>query len=329
MSPAWFAIWVSLGSVFPVPVQALSPQDGVCDRTAEIRDAIVSAVTGVTDCAEITETQLGQITTLTLFGVSITALAADDLVGLSGLVTLNLAYTGLTVLPPTVFEDLTSLDNLWLNNNQLQTLPAGIFTGLTGLDDLRLASNPGFPFGPVAEAGPSFFVSTDREVTLRGSGGSDPWGRSVTYAWTQSDSSGVVVSLDGDTTATPSLTAPAVEQETVFRFMLSLLRNRDRLGFLYPKCHCEGRSAVGTQRLEDGGKPFVMPALAPGSWRREGHGASLPVMRASAREEMRRISLTIRSSSRLFAIHSRYRTSSSSVSFKPTVFPRALRVQWW
>ena len=222
MSPAWFAIWVSLGSVFPVPVQALSPQDGVCDRTAEIRDAIVSAVTEVTDCAEITETQLGQITTLTLFAVSITALAADDLVGLSGLVTLNLAYTGLTVLPPTVFDDLTSLDNLWLNNNQLQTLPAGIFTGLTGLDDLRLASNPGFPFGPVAEAGPSFFVSTDREVTLRGSGGSDPWGRSVTYAWTQSDSSGVVVSLDGDTTATPSLTAPAVEQETVFRFMLTV-----------------------------------------------------------------------------------------------------------
>ena len=222
MSPAWFAIWVSLGSVFPVPVQALSPQDGVCDRTAEIRDAIVSAVTGVTDCAEITETQLGQITTLTLFGVSITALAADDLIGLSGLVTLNLAYTGLTVLPPTVFDDLTSLDNLWLNNNQLQTLPAGIFTGLTGLDDLRLASNPGFPFGPVAEAGPSFFVSTDREVTLRGSGGSDPWGRSVTHAWTQSDSSGVVVSLDGDTTATPSLTAPAVEQETVFRFELTV-----------------------------------------------------------------------------------------------------------
>ena len=200
----------------------LAGPDGFCDRTAEIRDAIVSAATGIADCAEITETQLGQMTTLSLFAVSIPALAADDLVGLSGLVTLNLSYTGLTRLPPTVFDDLTSLDNLWLNNNQLQTLPAGIFAGLTGLDDLRLASNPGFPFGPVAEAGPTFFVSTDREVTLRGSGGSDPWGRSVTYAWTQSDSSGVVVPLDGDTTATPSLTAPAVEQETVFRFKLTV-----------------------------------------------------------------------------------------------------------
>ena len=200
----------------------LAGPDGFCDRTAEIRDAIVSAVTGITHCAEITETQLGQITTLSLFAVSIPALAADDLVGLSGLVTLSLSYTGLTRLPPTVFDDLTSLDNLSLNDNQLQTLPAGIFAGLTGLDDLRLASNPGFPFGPVAEAGPTFFVSTDREVTLRGSGGSDPWGRSVTYAWTQSDSSGVVVPLDGDTTATPSLTAPAVEQETVFRFKLTV-----------------------------------------------------------------------------------------------------------
>ena len=128
------------------------------------------------------------------------------------------------------------------------------------------------------------------------------------------------------------LAIPERGPETASRknfWLMSLLRNRDRLGFLYPKCHCEGRSAAGTPRLEDGGKPFVMPALPPGSWRREGHGASLPVMRASAREEMRRISLTIRSSSRLFAIHSRYRTSSSSVSFKPTVFPRALRVQWW
>ena len=205
-----------------MPAQALSPQDGVCDRTAAIRDAIVSAVTGTTDCAEITETQLGQITTLFLLAISIPALAADDLVGLSGLVTLNLAYTGLTRLPPTVFDDLTSLDSLSLNNNQLQTLPAGIFAGLTGLDELSLASNPGFPFGPVAEAGPTFFVSTDREITLRGSGGSDPWGRSVTYAWTQSDSSGVVVPLDGDTTATPSLTAPAVEQETLFRFELTV-----------------------------------------------------------------------------------------------------------
>ena len=205
-----------------MPVQAQSPQDGVCDRTEEIRDAIVSAVTGVTDCAEITETQLGQITTLTLFAVNITALAADDLLGLSGLVKLNLAYNGLTALPPMVFDDLTSLDTLWLNNNQLQTLSAGIFAGLTGLDDLKLASNPGFPFGPVAEAGPTFFVSTDAAVTLQGSGGSDPWGRSVTYAWTQSDSSGVVVSLDGYTTATPSLTAPAVEQETAFRFKLTV-----------------------------------------------------------------------------------------------------------
>ena len=46
--------------------------------------------------------------------------------------------------------------------------------------------------------------------------------------------------------------------------LVSLLRNRDRLGFLYPKCHCEGRSAAGTPRLEDGGKPFRNARTAAG-----------------------------------------------------------------
>ena len=143
VSPAWFAIWVSLGSVFPVPVQALSPQDGVCDRTAEIRDAIVSAVTGVTDCAEITETQLGQITTLSLFAVSIPALAADDLVGLSGLVMLNLAYTGLTRLPATVFDDLTSL----VAEREKLIISAQVSTGL--IDDVRVAVIPARRHGAI------------------------------------------------------------------------------------------------------------------------------------------------------------------------------------
>ena len=93
--------------------------------------------------------------------------------------------------------------------------------------------------------------------------------------------------------------------------------------FPCPRRQGGGRSAGGMQRPLDGSdRHRAREAGDTGV-----HGACLPVVRASAREEMRRISLTIRSSSRLFAIHSRYRTSSSSVSFKPTVFPRALRVQ--
>ena len=87
----------------------------------------------------------------------------------------------------------------------------------------------------------------------------------------------------------------------------------------------ERGSADGTQRSQDGSDRHRRRGAGDAGV----HGACLPVMRASTCEEMRRSSFTSRSSSRLFSIHSRYRPSSSSVSFKPTVFPRALRVQWW
>ena len=102
----------------------------------------------------------------------------------------------------------------------------------------------------------------------------------------------------------------------------SFLRKACSAEFL-PEAAGRTRSADGTQRLQDGSDRHRRRGAGDAGV----HGACLPVMRASTREEMRRISFTSRSSSRLFSIHSRYRPSSSSVSFKPTVFPRALRVQ--
>ena len=61
----------------------------------------------------------------------------------------------------------------------------------------------------------------------------------------------------------------------------------------------EGRSAGGMQRSQDG-SDRAREAGDTGV-----HGACLPVMRASAREERWRISFTSRSSLRLFSIHSR------------------------
>ena len=61
----------------------------------------------------------------------------------------------------------------------------------------------------------------------------------------------------------------------------------------------EGRSAGRMQRSQDG-SDRAREAGDTGV-----HGACLPVMRASAREERWRISFTSRSSLRLFSIHSR------------------------
>ena len=62
----------------------------------------------------------------------------------------------------------------------------------------------------------------------------------------------------------------------------------------------ERGSADGTQRSQDDSDRHC----GRGAGAAGVHGACLPVMRASTREEMRRISSTSRSSSRLFSIHS-------------------------
>ena len=217
---ARLAAWLLLllFSALAVPAHAQMATDGVCGRTDKVRDAIVAAVSGATDCATVTAEQLGQIGTLSLFADGIAALQADDFAGLTGLTDLSLAYNSLQALPPGVFDGLTRLETLWLNNNLLQQLPAGVFAGLTTLSDLRLQGNAGYPFGPTASAGVSRTVDAGSTVALAGSGGDDPWGREVTFAWTQTDSSGVSVTIDGADTLTPTFTAPAEAAEIRLKF---------------------------------------------------------------------------------------------------------------
>ena len=193
----------------------------VCDRTAQVRDAIVDAVAGVNDCGDVTDSQLAQIATLTLFTNNLTALRANDFTGLTGLTTLNLAHNRLRALPSRIFAGLTRLETLWLHGNQLLELRSGVFAGLTALTDLRLEENVGYPFGPVAHAGPIQTVAADYAVTLYGAGGDDPWGRAVSYSWAQTDTSGARVALRGADTVTPTFVAPALEAETLLEFTLT------------------------------------------------------------------------------------------------------------
>ena len=115
----------------------------------------------------------------------------------------------------------------------------------------------------------------------------------------------------------------SAEVSPTSHFHTSLLQKACSAEFC-PRRRGEGWSAGGMQRSQDGSGRHRRGAGV--AWI---HEAFLPVMRASARDEMWRISLTSRSSSRLFSIHSLQRTSSSAVRFKLTVFPRTLRVQWW
>ena len=99
------------------------------------------------------------------------------------------------------------------------------------------------------------------------------------------------------------LTVSAIDSE---RMVLRIAKGkgascetRDRPSFPCRRRRGEGRSAGGMQRSQDG-SDRAREAGDTGV-----HGACLPVMRASAREERWRMSFTSRSSLRLFSIHSR------------------------
>ena len=113
----------------------------VCDRTPEVRDAIVSIVPGVSDCKNVTQSHLALITNLNLSDQNITALKAGDFDGLSSLRILTLYKNTLSSLPVDIFSGLDSLNRLDLGSNQLSSLPVGIFSGLSSLNRLNLSYN--------------------------------------------------------------------------------------------------------------------------------------------------------------------------------------------
>ena len=120
--------------------------DGVCGRTAQVRDFIVREVSAASDCSQVTDAHLAAITSV--FEVDeLTSLKLGDLAGLSGVT--HLAFTGVDIetLPVGLFDGLGSLQVLSVAVG-LTRLPKDIFRGLGDtLTDLRLAS--GLSVGPV------------------------------------------------------------------------------------------------------------------------------------------------------------------------------------
>ncbi len=113
----------------------------VCDRTPQVRDAIVAAVPNVSDCAKVTAAHLAEIRALDLQSKNITALKVGDFNGLTTLESLKLRINNLSSLSSDIFEGLAALEYLLLDRNDLSSLPDDIFEGLTSLLVLDLSSN--------------------------------------------------------------------------------------------------------------------------------------------------------------------------------------------
>ena len=114
---------------------------GICDRTAAVIGAILSRISGASDCSEVTSTQLAAITGLGLGRRNFLSLKEGDFDGLTSLTRLSLSGNGLVTLPDDIFDQLTSLTRLELWSNDLVTLPDGIFDQLSSLTELYLFFN--------------------------------------------------------------------------------------------------------------------------------------------------------------------------------------------
>ena len=121
---------------FTITVQA-----GICNRTREVRDAIVEWVSGVTSCGGITATHLEEVEVLYLDNQDIAALKRGDFAGLVNLTELDLSSNLLESLDARLLAGLADLMDLNLRSNRLTSLDAELFAGLSGLERLNLRSN--------------------------------------------------------------------------------------------------------------------------------------------------------------------------------------------
>ena len=125
-------------AVAVLPAQAQTVD--ICDRTPQVRDAILEALEA-DDCAAVESDGLASVENLELQGKQLAALAGGDFAGLTGLKVLWLYDNQLTTLPAGVFDGLTSLQWLSLYGTSLTALQVGVFDGLTSLQVLDLGGN--------------------------------------------------------------------------------------------------------------------------------------------------------------------------------------------
>ena len=128
-------------SLFLFP-EAIIPNPAVCDRTPQVRDAIVERLKDVAECSEVTgEDLLSLKSSIFLSDIRMDALKQGDFSGLDSLEILHLNDNEFTTLPDRAFSGLDSLKILYLHNNELSTVAPHTFAGLKNLRVLRLYNN--------------------------------------------------------------------------------------------------------------------------------------------------------------------------------------------
>ena len=90
--------------------------------------------------------------------------------------------------------------------------------GAQSSDEVNITIN----LKPIANAGSDQAAIEGEIVTLNGSNSTDSDGTTLTYTWTQTDSTGITATLSDPTTSSPTFTAPAVTASTTLTFELTV-----------------------------------------------------------------------------------------------------------
>ncbi len=130
----------------------------ICNRTSQVREAILARLSGVNDCAAVTTANLRRIDgEINLHDKGITSLKSGDFSGMNRLEFLKLSGNELSTLPAGVFDGLSAVRELSLETNDLVSLPDGAFRGLTGPLWIKLDNNEfsAFPAEALDDLGPN------------------------------------------------------------------------------------------------------------------------------------------------------------------------------
>ncbi len=149
----------------------------VCSRTLQVSDAIVAALSDITDCRNVSDVHLAQITRLDLSGVFITSLAADDFAGLLSLTTLDLSDNQLINLPKRFFDGFLSLTALNLSGNTFDPLSINVMLEKVGTNQVKVVVPSGAPFEmtlPINVVNGGILGGTNTITLMQGSMESQP-----------------------------------------------------------------------------------------------------------------------------------------------------------
>ncbi len=147
-------------------------KSGACNLTPQVAAAITAVVPGVTDCRNLSETDLATITSLNLNNKSITSLRSDDFAALLSLTSLDLRNNQLSSLPDGIFSGLTGLTTLQLSGNTVDPIPLTVFLEKVGTNMVRATLPTGAPFDltlPITVANGSLAGSVSNLMIAAGS----------------------------------------------------------------------------------------------------------------------------------------------------------------